>query len=89
MFFLCVCVYNFQAATHPRVALPARALQTLLQAQATSVPALFMGSAQNCQVKDSVRGAASLLVASPFLLWHAHLHLPPSPHLLSALPRPF
>lgn len=75
--------------TPPRVALPAPVLQTLLQGQATFVPALFTASAPNCPAKGFDRGAASPPVAFPFLLWLVHLHLPPSHHLLSAHPRPF
>lgn len=79
----------FQAATPPRVVLQARALQTPLQALATSVPAPSTGLAQNCQVRDFVRDAASLPGAFPFLLWHARPRPPRSPRLLSAHPRLF
>lgn len=78
--------YDFQVATPPRVALPAPALQTPLQAQATFAPVLFTASAPNCRVKDFVRGAASPPVASLSLLWLAHLHLPLSRHPLSGHP---
>lgn len=84
-----ICPPNLQVETPLRVALPAPALQTPLQAQATFVPALCTASAPNCQVKGFVRGAANLPAAFPFHLWLARLHLPLSRRLPSALPLPF